>query len=316
MDNLLNLINQFFNSWPFVKIIWDYFWLILSLSALMAFAGLDFVSAICRIRGILDGRILYNKLGRQLALLAMGLGWLLLIVSRVWLYFDHPSPAANTAEYYIVEISWILLSIAVLLSSVYFLLWNVLKNLPVLLTTIGMISAVQCCFSALAVLASARMLVNPHALSALEINEIFSLSWNSSLWSVCACTFPLFCAMPAAWAATWLPTRKKKDNFGRDYYNFAIIFCSKWARNSWGILWLVLLFFDLLYIWQSRSSMNFGEQIIILHALRLLLWFIPIILWQLASRSALALRHKGGIFLAFVIASCFMLTYFQKLTQI
>lgn len=316
MDNLLISINQFFDSSPMIKIIWDYFWLIMSLSALMAFGGMDFISAFCRIRGISGGRVLYTKLGRQLAMLSMSLGWILLIASRVWLYFDHPSPAVNTVEYYIVEISWILLSIAVLLASVYFLLWNVLKNLPVLLTTIGMISAVQCCLSAVAVLASTRMLLNSYPLSGLEINDIFSLSWSSSLWSACAYTFLLFCAMPAAWGAIWLPTRKKKDNFGRDYYNFAIIFCSKWARNAWIILWLVLLLFDALQIWQNWNNVDFGEQIIIMQGLQLLLWFIPVILWHLASSSALAMRHKGGLFLAFVIASCFMISYFQKLAQI
>lgn len=318
MNNFIASISAFFNSSPMFVSLWDYLWIMFSLSALMAFAGLDFLSAICRIRGSILGKITYNKLGRQLAMLAMILGWILLCSSRIWLYFCHPSPAVNTVEYYIVEISWILLGVAVVLCSVYFLLWKILKNMPVLLTTLGMVSAVQCCLSSFAILACTRIISNTNSaeLPGMSISDLFSTALDSSLWSALAYTVPLIFAMPGAWAAVWLPTRKKKDNFGRDYYNSSIVFCAKWARNAWLCLWVMLAAFAASHIWQNLKLDKISEQAIIIECLQLVLWLAPVLFWNIVSHSAVALRHKGGIFLAFIIASCFMLTYFNTLTKI
>lgn len=315
---LVQALNQLFAAYPILKTICDALCVIVPLSALTAFAGLDFMSAVSKILSIVRNRSTFDKCARQLAFLCVVLGWILLVGSRVWLYLDHPAKDPNTVEYYIIEISWILLSIGVLLASVYFTLWKVLKNLPVLHTTIGMTSAVQCTISTVAILAAIRVINAIHASNSpnLSIPDIFPATWNSPVWSACAYTIPLFFAIPAAWAAVWLPTRRKKDDFGRDYYNTMVAWCARWARNAWLLLWLLLLISCALQLWIDYEYNAFNEQNAIVEGLRILLWLIPLLLWTIVAKSALALRHKGGLWLALALASCFMLPYFFEITGV
>lgn len=315
---LVSAMNQLFASYPILKTIFDGLCVIVPLSILMAFAGLDFMSAISKILSIVRKRSTFDKCARQIAFLCVILGWLLLIGSRVWLYLDHPAAAPNTVEYYVIEISWILLSLGVLLCSVYYTLWKILKNLPILHTTIGMISAVQCCISTIAILAATKLINAIHSPNSqnLNITDIFPTAWDSPLWSACAYTLPLVFAMPAAWAAVWLPSMRKKDDFGRDYYNTMVAWCARWARNAWICLWLLLFTSDAIQTWKDYQQGVFNEQNAIIELLRLLLWLLPILFWTIAAKSNLALRHKGGLYLSLILASCFMLPYFFEIIRI
>ena len=126
---------------------------------------------------------------------------------------------------------WLLLSLGVMLNSVYYTLWRVLRELPILHATIGMISAAQSSFAVVAVLGTARLLAafaHPGA-AAPGLLNLLPGDWSSPLWTVMACTVPLLLAVPAAAGAFWLPLRRTRDDFGRDHYNAMIPWCATGA---------------------------------------------------------------------------------------
>lgn len=313
----MNALEQFFLAYPQVRTAFDALSVILPLSALFAFTGLGFVSATARILSITRGRSSYEKGSRQLALLAVILGWTLLVGGRVWLHFTQEAHLPGTLNAFLVEMSWLLLSLGVLLSSVYFTLWRILRNLPILHVTLGMISAVQGCLATLAILATARMLASfahPDA-AGMGLQDLIPTSWDSPLWTVIAATGPLLLAMPAAFGAYWLLLRRTRDDFGRDHYNTMIPWCAVWARNAWAVLWLVLVVFTGVQIKSAWQGGGFTGQEAITESIRLLLWLVPVLLWTLVARSATPLRHKLALLAALVIAMSFTLPYFLELTR-
>ena len=313
----MNALEQILSAWPWLRTAFDALSVIVPLAALFVFAGMGFISATARILADTRGRSAFEKCARQLAFLGMMVGWILLVGGRVWLHFTRGIYVPGSVSAYFLEMSWLLLSLGVMLSSVYYTLWRILKNLPILHATIGMISAAQSCFSAVAVLGTARLLAAlalPDATSGAGLQNLLPENLSSPLWTAAVCTVPLFIALPAAAGALWLPFRRKRDDFGRDYYNAMIPWCVAWARNAWAVLWLVILAFTVIRVSQALEGPGISSQEAILESTRLLLWLIPVLLWTLVRRSAVALRHRVTLAVALVLAMCFMLPYYLDLT--
>ena len=119
-------------SYPLVGIGLEALSIALPLAALLAFAGLGFMSAAARALAVTRKRASYEKCARQLALLSLLLGWALLICGRVWLFFTQNSYTPDSISDFMVEMSWIMLGLAVLINSMYFALWKFLLKLPML----------------------------------------------------------------------------------------------------------------------------------------------------------------------------------------
>lgn len=102
-------------------------------------------------------------------------------------------------------------------------------------------------------------------------------------------------------ALLWLVLRRKRDDFGRDYYTFAAKWCGKWAAaGSWvalGILagahWLAAG--GTFPVIRMYSVETIGAGCLALAAL----------LWTAISVSSLPMRYKPGMFLA---AFCLLFT--------
>lgn len=314
----MNAVHEFLLANPLLQTGLEIISVVIPLAALLAFAGMGFMSGTARILSITRRRSSYDKCARQLALLGLILGWLLLIGGRVWIFFTQASYTPDSVPGFLVEMSWILLSLAVLLSSLYYTLWKILRNMPVLHVTLGILSGVQGCVAVVAILTAARFLaafVHPDA-DAMTLAEIFPATWSAPLWSALCYTLPLLLAMPAAFGALWLPLRRKHDDFGRDHYNTMIPWCAGWARNAWSLLWLLLLVSSGLQIWLHWQGGVFSAQDAIVESSRLLLWLIPALLWTMVCRSAVALRHKLTPLAALLIAVGFMLPYYLEVTSI
>lgn len=199
----MNAVHEFLLANPLLQTGLEIISVVIPLAALLAFAGMGFMSGTARILSITRRRSSYDKCARQLALLGLILGWLLLIGGRVWIFFTQASYTPDSVPGFLVEMSWILLSLAVLLSSLYYTLWKILRNMPVLHVTLGILSGVQGCVAVVAILTAARFLaafVHPDA-AAMTLAEIFPATWSAPLWSAVCYTLPLLLAMPAAFGA-------------------------------------------------------------------------------------------------------------------
>lgn len=312
----MNALEQILSAFPALRTAFDALSVIVPLAALFVFAGMGFISATARILADTRGRSSFEKCARQLAFLGMMVGWILLVGARVWLHFTRDVHVPGSVGAYFLEMSWLLLSLGVMLSSVYYTLWRILKNLPILHATIGMISAVQSCFAAVAVLGAARLLAamaQPEAAGS-GLQNLLPGDLASPLWTAAVCTVPLFFALPAAAGALWLPFRRTRDDFGRDYYNAMIPWCAAWARNAWAALWLAMLSFTVIRVSRAFGGDGLSSQEAILESTRLLLWLIPVLLWTLVCRSPVALRHRATLAVALLLAMGFMLPYYLDLT--
>lgn len=309
---------QVLDQLPYLRDALDILCIVLPFSALFAFSGIFFLCVTAEMLARSRQRTVYDKCARQLALLGVILGWTLLVGSRVWLHFSPRVYSAEQVGGFVVETSWLLLSLGVLLSSIYFTLWRPLKNMPILHMTLGMISAVQNCLALAAILATLRIVsafASPEA-AGLTLPDIFPGRWGSPLWSTAAYTLPLIFAMPGAFGAVWLPMRRKHDDFGRDYYNAMMTWCCAWSRNAWAALWLLVLAGSSLQIWLEYRNGVFNTQNAITESSRALFWLVPFLLWLLVIRSRHALRHRFTLFVAMLLAVSFMLPYYLELSRL
>lgn len=309
---------QVFAEYPYLRTAWDALIILVPLATMIAYAGIYFISATAKILSIARKRAAFDKCSRQLALLGLIMGWTLLVCGRVWLYQTSSEHPQGTLESFLLEMSWLLLSLGVLLSSIYYCLWRILRNMPVLHSTLGMISAVQNCLAYAVIFFTIRTCAisgNLHE-SAFSLPDLFPDTWNDPLWSAVCYTLPLLFAMPGAISACWLVFRRKKDDFGRDYYNAMIPWVCAWARNAWSVLWLLLLVSSLLQIWQETQQGDLGWQQIILDGDRVLVWLVPLLLWIAVIRSRIPMRLSWMLFAAFILAGFFMVPYYFEIIHI
>lgn len=314
----MNSWQQIMAVYPILRTVWDALVIMAPLASLIAYAGIFFLSATARIIAVSRKRSAYNKCSMQLAKLGLILGWTLLVASRVWLYYTQADREAGGMPSFLMEMSWLLFSMGVLLGSIFYSLRNSLKNMPILHVTIGMIAAVQNCVALVAVLFTLRIssaVLSPEAAS-LALPDLFPSSWDDPLWSALCYTLPLVLAMPGAIAACWLIARRKSDDYGRDYYAAMIPWCAAWARNAWIVLWLLLLVSTGLQIWKGMQAGVFNAQDAMIDNARILVWLLPPVFWTIVKRSAIPVRHSWLLFLAFILAGLFMIPYYLQLTNI
>lgn len=309
---------QLVTQWPFLQTVWDVLCVVIPTSCSLAVAGIYFVSSTARILGVVKKRSAYEKCSRQLAMLGLVLGWGLLIGARIWLYYTQPQHKEGTLAGYMLEMSWMLLSLGVLLSTVFYFLWRPLKNMPILHVTLGMISAVQNCLALISILFTIRLcaatgLANADALA---LPDLFPPSWEAPIWTAACYTVPLIFALAGAFGACWLALRRNRDDFGRDYYNLMLPWCSAWAKNSWFALLFLLVAACAFRIWTSMKNVSPDMQTAVYESAGLLLWLIPGLCWLYVQKSSLPLRNRWLLFVALFIAMGFSLPYFLEITLI
>lgn len=315
----MNSWQQLLVEYPMLQTILDGALVIIPLASLLAYCGIFFLSATAKIIAISRKRSAYDKCSRQSALLGLILGWSLLIGARVWLYYIRSDYSPEELVGFMLEMSWLLLSLGTLFSSIYYCFWRILKNMPVLHSTLGVISAVQNCIALVSILFTARLLSVPGAPKAtdgiLALPSLFPHALDSPLWSAACYTLPLIFAMAGAITCCWLVIRRKRDDFGRDYYSQMLAWCAAWARNGWALVWFLLLVSVGLRFWLSIATGSFDNEECIFEACRLLFWLIPILLWTWVKVSRVPLRQSWAIFLGFIFACLFMLPYYLELTS-
>lgn len=313
---MIEVWQQLVHNYPILQIVFDALAIIVPLASLLAYCGLYFISAIAKMISIAKKRNSYEKCSKQIAFLALIIGWILLVCARIWLYYNQPYQAPDSLISYLREMSWLLLSLGVMLGTIYYFIWRVLKNMPVLHVTVGMLAAVQNCVALVCILFTIRIssAVQHPAGQEYALPNIFPEVWEAPIWSAACYTIPAIFGLGAAYSLCWLLLRRKKDDFGRDYYNVMLKWCSAWAKNSWFILILLLSIATALKVWRASPLEGKMLQQFIYEACGLLLWLLPALFWLIVQRSALPLRNRWLIYLALPLAMSFMLPYFIDIT--
>lgn len=305
-------------EYRFLQTCWDAACVIVPLAMILAFAGLFFISATAKILATARKRSSFDKCSRQLAILGLILGWTLLVGYRVWLYYTQAEHIPGSLQNFMLELGWMLMSMGVLLSSIYYTLWRILKNMPVLHATLGMISATQNCLAFICVLFCIRLCAAATATetSHMAVADLFPSAWEAPLWTALCVSVPLIFAMAGAFGSCWMSLRRNKDDFGRDYYNQMLPWTTAWARNCWLVLWALLLVSDCLRLWMQYEHGTIDMDASVWMLGRLLLWLIPVLLWTIVCRSKIVIRNRWCLYAGWVIALSFMLPYFLEITLI
>lgn len=306
---------------PVLQNILDMAAIIIPLSMLFAFCGSSILAVSGEILSLRRRRSFYGKCALQLSMLGQGLGWTLLVGGRIWLHFIEKD-ISGSVPISIHEISWMVLGLSVIFSCIYFLLWKTLAQYPAVHIGVGIISALQGALALLLILVCLRIT----AITNIPLAEETTITLPAALtpvwgtdYATSLCYIPfLLLAMPASFGCVWLLLRRRKDDYGRDHYNTVLPWCAGWARNAWGILWILLLaasgleFFHLLH--ESVTTTDLLTEGVTL-GIRVLLWLIPVLLWFMAARSKTPLRHKIGLSISLVLSCLFMLPFFMGLSS-
>ncbi len=119
---------------------------------------------------------------------------------------------------------------------------------------------------------------------------------NSAFWPLFGVSVGIIIVSAAALGLVYMVLRRKKDDYGRDYYNYGLKHCATWAVSGATIClalggWVAAVMFpELLHL-------ELGAPKVHLFAIGLLCMVIACICWGLVRGSQTPLRHKPAIFL-------------------
>lgn len=286
-------------GWPWLGDVADALGQVLPLSALLAYAGLGVLSAAARARGIARRRASYGKGARQIAHLALLLGWGLLIGGRVWLWLRQ----GGATGFALPEMAWLTLGGAVLASSLDFALWSAHARWPALHVASGVVSGLLGLVACAAVLALARFAASAPLGSAMPpLGALFHPAASPGYALALAMLPFLILSLAGAMGGCWLVLRRRHDDFGRDHYNIMLPWCVSWARNAWLAFWPLLAAAAGWRLWGAHGGAGLPPAAAVREGVLLALWLSPLAFWWLAARSPAPLRHKPGLLAALLLA--------------
>lgn len=138
-----------------------------------------------------------------------------------------------------------------------------------------------------------------------QLVHFFHIPSESFFWPLLLESVPLGFAFAGAFATVWLVVMREKQDYGRDYYAFALPYFSKWALGA-----------TLLAVPAGVYAMLRGQDIMLpelsrppsqlLDVLSVMLPLLACLLWVSVIKSPLPMRRKISV----VLACIFLLTGF------
>lgn len=312
-------------------------------TALLALAGLPVMAVAGQTLARVRQRSSYDKCGRQLAVLAALLGWVLTLAGAavIWMRLqpllaaaqstdtatDAAAGGASAAMAALGQtlaavqaqadvLVWCALACGTFFISLHVVLWRTLRQSPALHQTLGLLGTVLCYAAVYGVMSvvSADAAFDLGEPKPTTLQGIFLPLETSTLWNGLSYLLPLTLGMAGGLGALWLVLRRHRDDYGRDHYTQMLPWCASWARNSWIVLWMILVGFTAINMWHiSLEGEPLALPVLAEYGARLLLWLIPGLLWTIVVRSATPLRHKLTLLLALLLAMGFEVPVYMGL---
>lgn len=296
---------QLYSSNPVLAVLFPILGAAIPMTLLFSYTGLGFMIGTLQIKGIRTGRSAYDKAARQLAVLALLLGWALLVVSRIWIFFKSDGYVPQSFLATMVELSWGIFGFAVIASSIHFAMWKPLANHRGIHAFLGFFAGLNGTFALFVLLGALRLVTAVSLPNAAELSlyDLFNFRViPSPLVNAAALVLPLSLALPASAALVWLIVRRNKDDFGRDYYNTMLSWCGRWGMVAWGlvtVLFLVSAGLDIRPLLDQPNPVPPQELAIV--AVRVLLPLIICATMAAVGKSTLPMRLKPWMILAFFL---------------
>lgn len=134
----------------------------------------------------------------------------------------------------------------------------------------------------------------------VQLRLFFEIPSDSFFWPLLLESVPLGFALAAASACVWLLLMRERQDYGRDYYAFALPYCAKWALGCTfpAVLAGVFVFMESQKLMLPELS---HEPSLLLDILSAALPLLACIFWIFVIRSAHPMRHKISVVLAWLL---------------
>lgn len=287
--------------------------------ALFATPSIPLISAISQFVAKSKKKSFYDKFGKQLTrmgLLVGGTALAALVAGAVRLLTLTPDVFYGPLQLPIIVASAItLFSFALLFA--YFKLWKSMRKNKGLHAQIGLITSVTMFAALFATMGVVKgVLITGHPLpSTGTTSEIFLALYLGAgsgklhlLYLIAAIAGFALCG---TFGQTYLLARREKDDFGRDYYKFALPYCAKWAvAGATMQLAAAAALFAMLYLPMFPIELTvsipllqglLNDPLFVTWMLAIALPLIACIFWITIIFSATPMRRKVGVYCAAII---------------
>ena len=298
------------NAQPAIAFFLNHSVLFLGLVACLACLGVGGMLFAGRILARKRKRSSYDKCARQLAFIAIVVGWLLAIlcktvsVLKTGLWF----PVDLRGIFH--ETCWFLLVITMLYVTIYAFLWKQFAGKTLLQSLFSGVCFVQGFVTCLLVFCDARLfflvkdaqtfhdwlLVMPTVLLPPLVSEAF----------LClALLVPLFFLLPAVIGNIGLLFVRNRMDYGRDHYTIAIQWCSSVAVKWLTLACLLIAVHIGAILVEQWYAQAYDLLAYISCGILFALGIIALILYLCIAKSALPLRYKGTLVFADLLTIAF-----------
>lgn len=250
-------------------------------------------------------RAFYAKAAQQTAQMSLLCGLVAsMLLAACFLWLASGEPALLLFPYRLPTIVTGCAIAATLLLFGAYVLWHPAKGLFIVPHTLLGLVAAHCSFASLFLcVGMIRQLfhtvpeIDPSLAWDAQLRLFFIIPGDSFFWPLLLEAVPLGFAFAGAFAGVWLILLRQRQDYGRDYYAFALPYCAKWA-----------LFTTLLAIPAAVYAMLRGREImlpelshspsLLLDVLSIALPLLGCALWTLVIRSEHPMRRKVSVFAA------------------
>lgn len=248
----------------------------------------------------------YARTGQQIAQMALLIGMLAAIAIAAgiaWLASDEPALLAFPYRLPL-GVTGAAIALSLLLLALYVSLRPRKGPSGTLHVALGVVcGAFSLCSLFLCTSLARRLIhtvpeIDPALPWADQLIIFFMIPGKSFFWPLLLQSVPLGFAFTAAFTGVWLLIMRERQNFGRDYYAFALPYCAKWA------LWATLLAIPAGAYAFFRGSRDImlpelsHPPSFLLVALSVILPLVACLLWLLLIKSEHPMRRKISVILA------------------
>ncbi len=258
-------------------------------------------------------RAFYVRVARQIAQMALAVGIAAaLLAGAAFTWFAMGQPALLAAPYALpLAVTGGVIVIALLVLAVYIRMRPAKGLAEKEHLAVGVLAALCTALSLFCSIGAVRRLIHtpPDFATTLpwtsQVMLFFGIPADSFFWPLLVESVPLGFAFAAAFGCVWLLLMRDRQDYGRDYYAFALPYCARWASVST----LLAVAAGVFVSFESRKIMLpelSQEPSLLLDILTAVLPLLACLLWFLVSRSAHPMRRK----LSVVLACLFLLSGF------
>lgn len=261
---------------------------------LLTLTGLPVLCLAAEARAV-RGSGFYDKCSRQLTAQMLRLSWTLLLAAPVLVYVRE---GLSTSLPLLLWLGVVLAQ--AIFATLYAVCW-IRRSSRALRAVPGVLAAVT------ALLAMYALLLPPpvpgtggEAADLSAALRCFLPPQETAFWSTLAQLPFLALSLAGGAGAVWLLYRRRRDDFGRDYYTAMISWCARRAYLFWMLLWLLLAGGALARL--QAAPWHVPPAVLTELSLAIVPWLLPALLWAPVLYSPVPLRHKLMLVLGLLAA--------------